>query len=55
MQKFITNKMKNELSFCLFNLIVMIFFPGGRPVSGIVRNFKCPVKKLGSSVQALAI
>jgi len=56
MQKFITKKMKKELSFCFFSLIVMFFFPlEGRPVSGIVRKFKCPVKKLASSAQALAI
>ena len=56
MQKFITNKMKKELSFCLFLFNCYDFFPlGGRPVSGIVRKFKCPVKKLDSSAQALAI
>ena len=56
MQKFITNKMKKELSFCLLQFNCYDFFPlAGRPVSRIVRKFKRPVKKLGSSAQALAI
>jgi len=37
MHKFITNKMKKEISFVFFSLIVMIFFffLEGRPVSGV--------------------
>ena len=50
---FITNKMKNELSFCFFSLIVMIFSVELRPVSGVVRKFKCPLKKRSLSVHAV--
>jgi hypothetical protein len=40
------------LSFLI--LIVMIFFfLGGRPVSGVVRKFKCPLKKRGVSLPAV--
>jgi hypothetical protein len=40
MHIFITNKMKKGLSFCIFSLIVMIFFffLEGKPVSGVVRE-----------------
>jgi hypothetical protein len=47
--------MKKELSF-FFSLIVMIFFfLVGRPVSGVVRKFKCPLKKLGPSAHAVGL
>jgi hypothetical protein len=49
MHIFITNKMKRELSFCIFFcLIVMMFFLEGRPVSGVVREFKCPLENTAS-------
>jgi hypothetical protein len=39
-----------------FSLIVMIFFPlERRPVSGVVRKFKCPLKKHGLSAQAVGL
>ena len=53
MHKFIMNKMKKELSFCFFSLIVMIFFLEGRPVSGVVRKFKCLLKKRSLSAHAI--
>ena len=45
MHTFITNKLKKEFHFVFFSLIVMIFSLEGRPVSGVVRKFKCPLKK----------
>jgi len=47
--------MKKELSFCLFYF--MIFFPPleGRPVSGVVRKFKCPLKKRSLSAHAVGL
>ena len=53
MHKFITNKMKKELLFCLLNLIVRNFFLEGRPVSGVVCKFKCLMKKRNLSAHAL--
>jgi hypothetical protein len=44
MHIFITNKMKKSYYSVFFSLIVMIFFLEGRPVSGLVRKFKCPLK-----------
>jgi hypothetical protein len=50
------NKMKKELSFCFFTLIVMIFFLlEGRPVSGVVHKFKCPLKKHGLSAHGVGL
>ena len=46
MHTFITNKLKKELSFCLFQFNCYDFFRlEGRPVFGAVRKFKCPLKK----------
>ena len=46
MHTFITNKLKKDLSFCLFQFNCYDFFSlEGRPVSGVVRKFKCPLKK----------
>ena len=46
MQTFITNKLKKELSFCLFQFNCYDFFSlEGRPISGVVGKFKCPLKK----------
>jgi len=54
MRKFITNKMKKELSFCLFYFNCYDFlFLEGRPVSGVVRKFKCLLKKRGLSAHAV--
>jgi hypothetical protein len=33
----------------------MIFFLKGRPISGVVRKFKCPVKKRGLPARAVAL
>jgi hypothetical protein len=48
------NKMKKGLTF-FFNLTVMIFFLEGRPVSGVVRKFKCPEKKRSALAQAVEL
>ena len=54
MHKFITNNMKKELSFCLFWFNCYdFFFPEGRPVSGVVRKFKCPLIKRSLSAHAV--
>ena len=54
MHKFITNKMKKSYHSVFFSLIVMIFFfLEGRPVSGVVRKFKCPLKKRSLSAHAV--
>ena len=46
MHTFITNKLKKELSFCLFQFNCYDFFSlEGRPISGVVGKFKCPLKK----------
>jgi hypothetical protein len=48
MHKFITNKMKKELSFSLFKFKCFDFFPlEVRPVSGVEHTFKCPLKERG--------
>ena len=48
--------MKKELPFIFFSLIVMIFvLLEGRPVSGVVRKFKCPLKKRGLSAHAVGL
>jgi hypothetical protein len=47
MHKFIMNK--TELSFCLsYFYCYDFFFLQGRPVSGVVRKFKCLLKKTQS-------
>ena len=55
MHKFITNKIKKELSFCLFSLVMIFFFffLERRPVSGVVCKFKCPLKKRSVSAHAV--
>ena len=54
MHKFITNKMKKKLSFCLFYFNCYdLFSLEGRPVSGVVRKFKCPLKKRSFSAHAV--
>jgi len=45
MNTFITNKLTKNYHSAFFSLIVMNLFPGGRPVSGVVRKFKCPLKE----------
>ena len=54
MHKFITNKMKKELSFCLFWFNCYDFSSlEGRPVSGVVCKFKCLLKKCSLSAHAV--
>jgi len=55
MHKFIKNKIKKKTYHSVFlSLIVLIFFfLEGRPVSGKVRKFKCPLKKHGLSAHAV--
>jgi len=55
MHKCITNKLKKSYHSVFFSLIVMIFFLDGRPVSGAVRKFKCPLKKGGLSALAVGL
>jgi hypothetical protein len=56
MHTFITNKLKKELSFCLFYFNCYDFFSlEGRPVSGAGRKFKCPLKKRSNPAQAVGI
>ena len=52
MHKFIMNKMKKELSFCLL-VCYDFFFLEGKPVSGVVHKFKCLLKKRSLSVHAV--
>ena len=57
MHKFIKNKMKKEISFCLFYFNCYdFFFPlEGRPVSGVVRKFKSLLKKRSLSAHAVGL
>jgi len=56
MHKFVTNKMKKELSCCLFYFNCYdFFFVERRTVSGVVGKFKCPLKKSSLSAQAVGL
>jgi hypothetical protein len=45
--------MKKSYHSVFSSLIVMIFFLEGRPVSGVVRKFKCLLKKRSLSAHAI--
>ena len=55
MHTFITNKVEKSYHFVFFSLIVMIFSLEGKPVSGAVRKFKCPLKKRSLSAHAVGL